>query len=62
MTWLLAYLIFGCGAYCGVACARLHSFKKATTLQTLRGWLFGVLLSPVALAIVFYQEYKKRNP
>lgn len=59
MVYILAYLIFGCGVYCGIACTRIGTFKDATPTQILKGWLFGVLLSPVALAITFRQESKR---
>jgi hypothetical protein len=51
------YLLIGVGFYLGVGCSNPKSYKKIEAGH-IKGLMFGVLLWPIAAALVAYDRIK----
>jgi hypothetical protein len=53
---LIAYLTIGVGVYAAAACYNISSFEGAGAFAILKGIVFGILLWPVALYILYLEN------
>ena len=56
---MIVYFAIGLGFYLGVSLCRLHSFKGATIMSILRGFILGLLLWPVGIVLLIILNYKE---
>jgi len=56
---MMVYFAIGLGFYLGVSLCRLDSFKDATVPAILRGFILGLLLWPIGIALLIILDYEK---
>ncbi len=55
---MLIYILIGIGFYVGLALARQKTFEGKEVRGIILGLALGILLWPIAMAIVYNQEKK----
>ena len=51
---MIVYLTIGLGVYLAASAAHSSSFKDASFISIVKGILFGLLLWPIGLVVLYY--------